>query len=221
MFDQQSPTPNPQPARPSPNMAEDMFAGSDAPMAPQPSAPQSFTPPPSALPPTPPAPHASVPMETAHGGSYVARIIVVVLAVLILLVGAGYAAYRFMGQAPADDAGPVRSVSDDGVINDAVTGKKDAGVAPVVQLDEPEEDRRSFIDSDGDGLTNAEELEAGTLSNKADTDDDGLGDREEVEVYGTDPRNEDTDGDGYLDGQEVKGGYNPNGEGMLFEVPGM
>ncbi|MBI1908528.1 hypothetical protein HYS28_03930, partial [Candidatus Uhrbacteria bacterium] len=45
------------------------------------------------------------------------------------------------------------------------------------------------------------------------------GDREEVEVYDTDPLEEDTDGDTYLDGQEVKGGYNPNGPGKLFEVP--
>lgn len=48
------------------------------------------------------------------------------------------------------------------------------------------------VDSDNDGLTNAEEKK-----------------------YGTDPLNPDTDGDGYKDGDEVKAGYNPLGPGKL------
>ena len=48
----------------------------------------------------------------------------------------------------------------------------------------------------------------------ADTDDDNLYDEEEAQ-YGTDPNNPDSDGDGYLDGEEVKNGYNPLGEGKL------
>ena len=72
-------------------------------------------------------------------------------------------------------------------------------------------------DSDQDGLTDEEEAEFGTNSDSVDSDDDGLFDREEVKVYKTDPLNADTDGDGYLDGEEVKGGYNPNGPGMLFQ----
>jgi len=59
---------------------------------------------------------------------------------------------------------------------------------------------------------------AGTSSDKMDTDDDGLFDREEVKVYLTDPNNPDSDGDGYLDGDEVKGSYNPNGPGKLYEI---
>lgn len=47
-----------------------------------------------------------------------------------------------------------------------------------------------------------------------DTDTDGLFDDREAE-YGCDLNNPDTDGDGYLDGDEVKNGYNPNGEGKL------
>lgn len=72
-------------------------------------------------------------------------------------------------------------------------------------------------DSDQDGLTDEEEAALGTGSDSVDSDDDGLFDREEVKVYKTDPLNADTDGDGFLDGEEVKGGYNPNGPGMLFE----
>ncbi|EKD47396.1 MAG: hypothetical protein ACD_66C00081G0001, partial [uncultured bacterium] len=69
------------------------------------------------------------------------------------------------------------------------------------------------------GLTDAQEAIAGTDLENVDTDADGLGDREEVQVYGTDPFSADTDGDSFLDGQEVAAGYNPNGEGKLFELP--
>ena len=52
-----------------------------------------------------------------------------------------------------------------------------------------------------------------------DSDGDGLFDREEVEVYHTNPLNPDTDGDGYVDGfQEVDKGYNPLGPGRLLDL---
>ncbi len=59
------------------------------------------------------------------------------------------------------------------------------------------------VDTDGDGLTDAEEAELGTDPNSADTDGDGLSDGEEVNDYDTDPTNADTDGDGLEDGPEV------------------
>jgi outer membrane protein OmpA-like peptidoglycan-associated protein len=59
-------------------------------------------------------------------------------------------------------------------------------------------------DTDGDGLTDADEINKyGTDPNNPDTDGDGLSDGEEVQVYGTDPLNPDTDGDGLKDGEEV------------------
>ena len=47
-----------------------------------------------------------------------------------------------------------------------------------------------------------------------DSDNDGLFNNEETR-YGCDINNPDTDGDGFLDGDEVKNGYNPAGEGEL------
>jgi len=77
------------------------------------------------------------------------------------------------------------------------------------------------VDSDSDGLTDAEEAAFGINPLVADTDGDGLGDYEEVKIYRTNPLNPDTDGDGYADGAEVKAGYNPNGLGQLpgFDQP--
>lgn len=74
-------------------------------------------------------------------------------------------------------------------------------------------------DTDQDGLSDAEEKRLGLSIDNPDSDGDGLFDREEVKIYRTDPLNKDTDGDGYLDGDEVKAGYNPNGDGKLFDLP--
>ncbi|MFP2912310.1 Ig-like domain-containing protein, partial [Pyxidicoccus sp. 3LFB2] len=57
-------------------------------------------------------------------------------------------------------------------------------------------------DTDGDGLTDAEEIAQGTDPNNPDTDGDGLTDGIEVNVGGTDPLDDDSDDDGLMDGTE-------------------
>ena len=74
-------------------------------------------------------------------------------------------------------------------------------------------------DTDKDGLSDEREEALGTDPKRTDTDDDGLFDKEEIDVYKTDALSSDTDGDGYRDGDEVSNGYNPNGEGKLFDLP--
>ncbi len=59
------------------------------------------------------------------------------------------------------------------------------------------------VDTDGDGLTDAQEVQLGTNPNNPDTDGDGLTDGDEVNKYHTDPLISDTDGDGLSDGDEV------------------
>ncbi len=64
------------------------------------------------------------------------------------------------------------------------------------------------LDSDGDGLPDAQELAFGTDPQKADTDGDGINDKAEIDLR-TDPTKADTDGDGLSDGEEARLGTDP------------
>ncbi len=62
---------------------------------------------------------------------------------------------------------------------------------------------RFASDTDGDGLSDAQEKELGTDPNKVDTDGDGLKDGDEANKYKTNPTQADSDGDGLNDGDEI------------------
>lgn len=64
-------------------------------------------------------------------------------------------------------------------------------------------------DLDSDGLSNLSEAEIGTSILKTDTDEDGLNDTDEVQLYGTNPLLKDTDSDGVSDSKEIELGTNP------------
>jgi hypothetical protein len=53
------------------------------------------------------------------------------------------------------------------------------------------------------------ELTPTTTTGSVDTDNDGISDADETDVYGTDPTNADTDLDGVLDGDEIDAGTDP------------
>jgi len=59
----------------------------------------------------------------------------------------------------------------------------------------------------------------GPTQNNWDSDGDELSDGDEVIIWKTEPLNPDTDDDSFLDGAEIKSGYNPAGPGKLFEPP--
>ena len=58
-------------------------------------------------------------------------------------------------------------------------------------------------DSDADNYLDAAELEIGLDPGDPDSDDDGVADGDEVNIYFTDPFNGDSDGDGASDGEEL------------------
>lgn len=64
-------------------------------------------------------------------------------------------------------------------------------------------------DPDSDGLNNEDEHSFGTNPASADSDGDGLTDGDELDVFKTDPRFADTDGDGMPDGWECENHLDP------------
>jgi len=72
-------------------------------------------------------------------------------------------------------------------------------------------------DTDGDGLSNADEISTGTNPLSSDSDHDGLSDPVEING-GTDPTSSDTDGDGTNDGAELTAGTDPRNSASRFEV---
>ncbi len=77
-----------------------------------------------------------------------------------------------------------------------------------------------YEDFDNDGLTNIEEVIAGSYPREVDSDFDGLTDYEEVKAYFTDPLLYDTDDDRLSDRKEIEFGLDPNnpdtdGDGIL------
>ncbi|MDD5110040.1 MAG: hypothetical protein PHI63_02390 [Patescibacteria group bacterium] len=121
--------------------------------------------------------------------------------------------------------------------NDVYTGNPfiyqhdDTGYTLTYQVKFPPKEERSKptllnmefgIDYDAyvEGVNTADRK---TVSREADanedTDGDGLSDFQEHNVYGTNWLKADTDGDGFLDGVEVKNGFDPNGPGRLPNMP--
>jgi len=117
---------------------------------------------------------------------------------------------------PIDTSGETDMVDrEDQAMNNNEPGDLETDTGPIAS---PPLAMPNTKDSDNDGLTDAEEAALGTNTLNVDTDDDGLFDREEVKVYNSNPLDPDTDGDGYTDGSEVQAGYNPVGEGKLYEI---
>ncbi|MFT7623579.1 MAG: outer membrane protein OmpA-like peptidoglycan-associated protein, partial [Myxococcota bacterium] len=89
---------------------------------------------------------------------------------------------------------PLDKDSDDDGLDDGVEDADQSGT-----VDEGETDP-TIVDTDADGLTDSEEVDAGTLGTNPDTDDDGLKDGADNEP---DPLDPDSDDDTFEDGEEV------------------
>lgn len=158
----------------------------------------------------------TAPSPIESGGVSRGKIIWVILGVfvLVVLVGGGlYLALR-------SDA-PIAATPTSVGAEVPVPPTTPAPTAPEVTLPTPApvtSGATAAVDTDRDGLSDADETSYGTNPASADTDSDGLSDADEVRVYQTNPLAPDSDGDSYTDGGEVKAGYNPKGEGRLQDI---
>lgn len=213
---------------PKPGNVEDIFSGTADEMAKTAtsqstadasSAPASIT----VMPPS----AGSPPMLEA--GTSAGRRLILILAVVLLVALAGGAAYWYFRvskierpsspeDTPAEESSPVPVLPEpQGDLPSAPSEPIPSVPVPII---EPVPEPAAIPpDADHDGLTDAEETALGTNNNSVDSDFDGLFDYEEVKVYLTNPNNADTDGDGFVDGMELRNGYNPNGPGKLQIIP--
>ena len=146
-------------------------------------------------------------------------IVGIIILAVVLLFGSGYLVYsKFLIQEVGNENLEQEIDEVQEAENKQINNIQAVDTSNAVPEQAPVETIITPKDSDKDGLSDEMELELGTDINSTDTDGDGLFDREEVGVYKTNPLNADTDGDGFTDGDEVEKGYNPKGQGRLFEL---
>lgn len=155
---------------------------------------------------------------------------------IMLLAAIATAVYAYISSGSKNTETPIEENNEE-QIEEVVEETEEE---PVEQEEVIEEDITddSQLDYDGDGLKNSEEDDWGTDPLEPDTDNDGvfdwdevnlyesdplepdsdgdgLNDYDEINVWGTDPNIIDTDNDGYGDGVEVENAYNPFGDGDM------
>jgi hypothetical protein len=94
--------------------------------------------------------------------------------------------------------------------NDGIPNTVEVGDDPAHPADTDGDGTPDYLDldSDGDGVSDRDEVRNGTDPTDADSDDDGLDDGDEV-LGSTDPLDPDTDNDGLNDGDEISAGTDP------------
>lgn len=76
-------------------------------------------------------------------------------------------------------------------------------------------------DQDGDGLTDAQETAAGTSPTDPDSDNDGINDGDEINIWGTNPLSNNSDGDFIEDGWEPAMGMDPAVNDGVGDIAGV
>ncbi|MAG28753.1 hypothetical protein CL632_01210 [bacterium] len=124
---------------------------------------------------------------------------------------------------PSQNTQPDENIPQDSTAGEESSNNSEGGILNRFQQDQidralnPIAEDPASLDTDQDGLSDAQEFSRGTNPRLVDSDNDGLSDWEEVAIFGTDALNVDSDGDTYIDGEEVQNGYDPLGPGKLLD----
>jgi len=124
------------------------------------------------------------------------KIIIIAAILAILAIGVGFGVGKLLDKKAANQAEQIKIQQQ--------TAEKQA----LTEMNQVLEEAYK-TDFDLDGLSDDEEVAAGTDSQNADTDYDGLSDWVEINIYRTKPLLADTDDDGIKDGLEVRTNTDP------------
>ncbi len=158
------------------------------------------------------------------GSKKVMLFIILIIIFIALTVGGAWAYFAFIKEKDTGNSfEPNTQVEPEApvTIPSKDTEKIDTKPAPTTTetIDENIIFGDTIPDTDNDGLDDVREDDLGTDPLNWDTDGDELSDGDEIIIWKTKPLDPDTDNDTFSDGVEVKNGYNPLGNGKLFEPP--
>ncbi len=152
------------------------------------------------------ADQAAMELFKRTGLSVKQKILLAAISALVLLVLIGGGIWLFLALDPFAEQS-ITTPTNENSINTTPTNTTNVNTVTNIPLQE--------LDTDKDGVRDIDERRFGTNAEQTDSDADGLNDYLEIYQYKTKPTEADTDGDGYLDGNEVDNGYDPNGPGRL------
>jgi hypothetical protein len=219
-----NPVVEPSPASAPSNAVQDIFANVESPVASVPVPDQSFGLGQSPLP-TGDVPSNQPVSPTGSKPDSKAKLVLISLAILIVAAGGALAYLSYFKPTAPEVIIPeeIRTTGDSLVIPTEVTPTpteeivtEPTGTEPIDLVGIGVEPTASATTTEV-GSPAVVEQPAPEVTVNLDSDQDGLTDAEELNIYQTNPLQADSDGDGYLDGDEVKAGYNPSGEGLLAQ----
>lgn len=205
---------------------QDIFANVESPTASQPASPQSFAQQfmPAGI------PSSSQPVSQAIPKSgFNAKLILIILVILIVAGGGALVYLQYFKQTPPDIITP-EAINTVGELPVIPTEEIIATATDEVIVTPTSTDGQMIVGDNGElnaavEPTTTGEMEANVVAENPvpeanpnlDSDQDGLTDAEELNIYQTNPLQADSDSDGYTDGDEVRAGYNPLGTGKLIQ----
>jgi len=217
-----NPVVEPSPVSAPSNTVQDIFANVESPVASVPVPDQSFG--------QSPLPTGDVPSNqpASPAGSKPdskAKLVLISLAILIVAAGGALAYLSYFKPTAPEVIIPeeIRVTGDSLVIPTEVTPTPTEEIVTEPTSTEPIDlvgigvEPTESVTTTEVGLPTVVEQPTPGVTVNLDSDQDGLTDAEELNIYQTNPLQADSDGDGYLDGDEVKAGYNPLGEGLLAQ----